>query len=151
MVVINLLNFVTWDVLKDNAKSKTQFLKRMEQEVLLTDVLPYIWGWTLGIALIILMQAYRLWRFGKKYPEIFKQETTIKDKQLCSQKNELQRQYHNQSMISISVIFVWIIGMVLICFSFDGNALTNQGWFILILAICIILWILSMIKRKPKS
>ena len=123
----------------------------MEQEVLLKDVLPYIWVWTLAIVCILSVLAYRLWRFGKKYPEIFKPDTTAEDKQLLIQKAELRRQYNNQSMISIAVIFVWTIGMVVICFGFAGSAPTIQGWGILVFAICIILWILSMIQRKPNS
>ena len=120
----------------------------MEQEVLLKDVLTYICVWTLAIACILLVLAYCLWQFGKKHPEIFQQDTAIRDKQKLLQKAELQRQYHNKSMLSISIIFVWIIGMILICFGFERSSLPTQGWFLLVFSVCCILWVLSLIKRK---
>lgn len=127
----------------------------MEHEVLLKDVLPYIWVWTLAIVAVLSVLAYRLWRFGKKYPEIFKPDTTAEDRQSRLQKAELRRQYNNQSIASLAFIFVWPVGMVVICFgsagSTLGSALTIQGWFMIVFAICIILWVLSMVQRKPKG
>lgn len=123
----------------------------MEQEVLLKDVLPYIWVWTVAIACILSVFAYRIWRFGKKYPEIFKPDTTSEDKQLRIQKAELRRQYNNKSMVSISIIFVWMIGIVVICLRIESKAPTSQGWFILSLAVLGILLILTSFIRKPKK
>lgn len=123
----------------------------MEPDVLLRDVLPYIWAWTLTIAFVLLILAYWLWRFGKQHPEIFQPYTTSADNQMRRQKAELQRQYNNKSMLSISVIFIWMIGMVVICFGFDGLQQTFQGWFIVVFAVLIIIWIVSMIQRKPKE
>lgn len=121
----------------------------MEQDILLKDVLPYIWAWTLTIAFVLLVLAYRLWCFGKQHPEIFQPDATSADKQMCRQKAELRRQYHNQSMISISFIFIWVIGMIAICFGFNGFQLTFQGWFVVGFAVLIIIWMLSMIQCKP--
>ncbi|MBR1605542.1 MAG: hypothetical protein IJ660_05505 [Alphaproteobacteria bacterium] len=121
----------------------------MKQEVLLSNVLPYIQVWTLTIISILLVLTYRIWRFGKQHPEIFQQNTAIRDKQKLLQKAELQRQYHNKSMLAISVIFVWIIGMAVICFGFERALLLIQGWFLLVFAACCILWVVSLIKRKP--
>ena len=126
-------------------------LKLMEQEVLLKDVLPYIWVWTVMIAFILLALAYHLWRLGKKYPEIFNSDTTAENSLSKIQKAELQRQYNNKSMLSITIIFVWMIGIVAICCGFDSSAMTKQGWFLLIFAICAILWILSLLQRKPRK
>ena len=123
----------------------------MKQEVLLSNILPYIQVWTLTIISILLVLTYRIWRFGKQHHEIFQQNTAIRDKQKLLQKAELQRQYHNKSMLAISIIFVWIIGMVVICFGFEKSSLPTQGWFLLVFAVCCILWVVSLIKRKPKS
>lgn len=123
----------------------------MGQEVLLKDVLPYMWYWTFVIALILLIQAYRLWRFGKKHPEIFQPDTTAEDKRLLFQKAEWRRCYQNQSMLSLSIAFVWIIGIVIISIGFDNASPHNQGWFLVGLSFFMILWVLSLIKRKPKE
>ena len=122
----------------------------MKQEVLLSNVLPYIQVWTLTIIWILLVLTYRIWRFGKQHPEIFQQDTAIRDKQKLLQKAELQRQYHNKSMLAISIIFVWIIGMVMICFGFERSS-QPQGWYLQALSVCTILWILSLLQRKLKK
>lgn len=123
----------------------------MEHTVLVKDVLPYIWVWTVMIAFILLALVYHLWRFGKKYPEIFNSDTTAEDNQSKIQKTELRRQYGNKSMLSISIIFVWVIGIVAICCGFDSSVMTRQGWFLLAFAACAILWILSSMRRKPRK
>ena len=123
----------------------------MKQDVLLRDVFPYIEIWTLLIAAILAALAYHIGCFGKKYPEIFRPDTTAEDKRLLLQKEELRRQYNNKSMMSFSVIFVWMIGMFLICFGFNGFASTMQGAFIFVFSVCILLWIVSLIQRKPKK
>ena len=120
----------------------------MKQEVLLSNVLPYIEIWTFAIIAVLSVLTYRIWRFGKQHPEIFQRDTAIRDKQKLLQKAELQRQYHNKSMLSISIIFVWIMGMVVICFGFEGTLLPTQGWFLLAFALCCLLWVLFLIKRK---
>ena len=90
-------------------------------------------------------------RFQKQHPEIFQPDTTADDKQWLHHKNELRRQYYNKSMLSISVVLVWMIGMVVICFGFDASAITNQGWFLLGFAVIVILWVLSMTQHKKQK
>ncbi|MBO6281957.1 MAG: hypothetical protein J6N49_05460 [Alphaproteobacteria bacterium] len=123
----------------------------METEVLAKDVLPYIQVWTLAIIFVLLILTYHLWHFGKKYPEIFQEDTSAEDQKIRLRKAELRRRYNNKSMLSISVIFIWMIGMVGICFGFESSALTAQGWGILALAVYAVLWVLSMLQRKPKK
>ena len=127
----------------------------MEHEVLLKDALPYIevWTvvWTVAIIAILLILACHIWRFGKKHPEIFQKDADTDEKNAASQKAELRRQYHNKTMISMSVAFIWAIGMLVICYAFDGSTLKNQAWFLLIIIVASVLWVLSMIKRKPQK
>jgi len=121
----------------------------MEQDVLLKDVLPYIEVWT-GIAIVVLLiSAYKLWNFSRKHPEIFQADKTSDTPAQRSEKAELRRQYNNKLVLYLSFIFVWVIGMVAICFGFNSFQLTFQEWSLLTLSVLIIIWILSMLKRKP--
>ena len=122
----------------------------MEKEVLLKDILPYIEVWTWTIILIMSVLVYQIWRFQKQHPEIFQSDTTAEDKRWLKEKAEMRRQYHNQAILSFSVVFVWMIGMVVICF-FAGSVSTTQGWFIVVFAVCAILWVLSLVQHKPKK
>ncbi|MBR1648016.1 MAG: hypothetical protein IJ689_00265 [Alphaproteobacteria bacterium] len=118
----------------------------MEQEVLLEDVLPYIQLWTLAVAAVLLVMSYRLWHFSKQHPEIFKADKTNDDKRASLEKADLRRRYNNESMLSLSVIFIWVIGMVLICFNFSSP--TPQGWFLLVFAVCAVLWVCMALKKN---
>ncbi len=123
----------------------------MKTEIMFADVRPYIMIWTYLIVAFLLVMLCYFWRFKKQHPEVFQPDTTADDKQWLHHKNELRRQYYNQSMLSISVVFVWMIGMVVICFGFDGSAITNQGWLLLCFAFVAILWVLSMMQQKIKK
>lgn len=123
----------------------------MKTEIMFADVRPYIMIWTGFVIMFLLTMIVYFRHFQKQHPEVFQPDTTADDKQRIAQKNELRRQYHNQSMLSISVVFVWMIGVVVICFGFDGSAITNQGWFLLGFAVIVILWVLSMMQQKIKK
>ena len=123
----------------------------MEHAVLVKDVLPYIEVWTIAIIAILSALACHIWRFGKKHPEIFLPDADTDKKDVAAQKEELCRQYHNKTMISMLIAFIWAIGMLVICYAFDGSTSKNQGWFMLIILAVIVLWVLSMIKRKPQK
>ena len=112
------------------------------------DVIPYIQVWTGVIIAILIMMLYHFRRFEKQHPEIFQPDITADDKQWLYQKAELRRRYHNKTMMAFAVVFIWMAGMVLICLGF---APTNQGWFMLIFAMFLILWVLSLMQRHPKK
>ena len=123
----------------------------MTQEILFKDILPYLQLWTGIVILILLISAYRIWRFGKQHPEIFQPDTTAESKDLRIRKAELRKLYNNKSMMSISVIFVWIIGVVLICYVFDFSAMDARGWFLLLFAVFAVLWVISSLQQKSKD
>ena len=123
----------------------------MKTEIMFADVRPYIMIWTGFVIMFLLTMIVYFRHFQKQDPEIFQPDTTADNKQRIAQKNELRRQYHNQSMLSISVVFVWIIGIVVICFDFDYSAISNQGWFLLGFAVIVILWVLSMTQQKKQK
>ena len=123
----------------------------MKTEIMFADVRPYIMIWTGFVIMFLLTMIVYFRHFQKQHPEIFQPDTTADNKQRIAQKNELRRQYHNQSMLSISVVFVWIIGIVVICFDFDYSAISNQGWFLLGFAVIVILWVLSMTQQKKQK
>ena len=123
----------------------------METEIMFADVRPYIMIWTYLIVAFLLAMLCYFWRFKKQHPEVFQPDTTADDKQWLHHKNELRRQYYNKSMLSVSVVFVWIIGIVVICFDFDYSAISNQGWFLLGFAVIVILWVLSMTQQKKQK
>lgn len=118
------------------------------QDVLLKDVLPYIQMWTGVIIAILIMVIYYFWRFERRHPEIFQPDTTADDKQWLHRKAELRRRYHNKAMMAFVVVFIWMVGLTLI---FLGFAPTNQGWFMLIFAVFLILWVLSLMQRESKK
>ena len=120
----------------------------MEQEILFKDVLPYIEIWTFAIVFLISALTYSIWRIGKKHPEIFKPDTTAENKQTLLQREDLRRQYNNKCMLSVSFVFVWMIGIAAICLCFDKSELTTQGWFILLFAAVAILWIWSITNKQ---
>lgn len=122
----------------------------MEHMVLFTDICPYIVVWTFVIILILLVFVCKIWRFGKKHPEIFRPDTTAEDKQMRIMKAELRRRYTNKLMQSLLLIFIWMIGVIAICFAPNSSTLSGQAWFILAYAMCGILWVLLFIQRKPK-
>lgn len=121
------------------------------KELLVKDVLSYIQIWTGMVIIFLLGIITHLWRFKRRHPEISEPDTTADDKQWLHHKNELRRQYYNKSMLSVSVVFVWIIGIVIICFDFDYSAISNQGWFLLGFAVIVILWVLSMTQQKKQK
>lgn len=123
----------------------------MEQEVLFKDVQLYIVGWTIFILFVLLVLTYRIQRFGKKHPEIFQPDNTREDKQKLLQKAEWRRQYHNQTMVAISTMFVWMIGIIVICLHFDSSTATGRSYFLLVFTALAGVWILSQIKRKQKK
>lgn len=123
----------------------------MKTEIMFADVRPYIMIWTYLIVAFLLAMLCYFWRFKKQHPEVFQPDTTADDKQKIAQKNELRRQYYNKSILSVSVVFVWIIGIVIICFDFDYSAISNQGWFLLGFAVIVILWVLSMTQQKKQK
>ena len=118
------------------------------QEILLKDVLPYIQMWTGVIIAVLIMVIYYFWRFERQHPEIFQPDTTADDKQWLYQKAELRRQYHNKTMMSFVIVFVWMLGMVLICLGFSP---TQSGWFMLFFIGLIILWVVSLMQHKSKK
>lgn len=122
----------------------------MEHEVLVRDVLPYIEIWTGFIIAILLLVTYHIWSLGKQHPEIFQPDTTAEDKQMRRQKAELRRQYNNQTIKALSLSFVWMIGMIIICFGFNSQSLTNQAWFILVVLSGGLLLMILLIHQKPK-
>ena len=123
----------------------------MKTGIMFADVRPYIMIWTYVIVVFLLAMLCYFWRFKKQNPEVFQPDTTADEKQWLQHKNELRRQYYNKSMLSISVVFVWMIGIVIICFDFDYSAISNQGWFLLGFAIIAILWVLSMTQQKKQK
>ena len=123
----------------------------MKTGIMFADVRPYIMIWTYVIIVFLLAMLCYFWRFKKQNPEVFQPDTTADEKQWLQHKNELRRQYYNKSMLSISVVFVWMIGIVIICFDFDYSAISNQGWFLLGFAIIAILWVLSMTQQKKQK
>ena len=120
----------------------------MRQDILVQDVIPYIQVWTGVIIAILIMMLYHFWRFEKQHPEIFQPDTTAERKQWRYQKAELRRQYHNRTMMSFVIVFVWMLGMMLICLGFSP---TRSGWFMLVFVGLIILWIVSLMHRHPKK
>ena len=114
-------------------------------EVLLKDVMLYIQIWTGAIIFFLFGMLYYFWRFKKQHPEVFQPDTTVEDKRWRQQKAELQRQYNNKVMLSLAVVFIWIIGMMLICNNF---ASTGRGWFLLVYALCAALWVMSLMRKK---
>ena len=121
----------------------------MKTEIMFADVRPYIMIWTGFVIMFLLTMIVYFRHFQKQHPEVFQPDTTADDKQWLHHKNELRRQYYNKSMLSVSVVFVWIIGIVIICF--DYSAISNQGWFLLGFAVIVILWVLSMTQQKKQK
>ena len=120
----------------------------MEQIVLVKDVIPYIQTWTFIIIVILIGFTYHIWRFGRRHPKTLKADTNAED---ARKKSELRRHYRNISMLALSTIFLWIIGMAIIFLKFDSSASTGQSWFLLIFAVFAIAWLLSFIQRRPKK
>ena len=123
----------------------------MKQDLLLREVLPFIGIWTLLIVVILVILIYHIWCFGKKYPEIFIPDTTTGSKCLLRQKAALRRRYNSKIMLYFSVIFIWMIGIVAICFGWNNSGHSLIGWFVLCISVCTILCLLSFIQRGRKK
>ena len=120
------------------------------EQILFLDVLPYIGVWTFANAFVLALLTYYFWRFGKKHPEIFQPDRKGEDQRQLLQKESLRQEYHNKSLIALSIIFVWMIGLVTIFFVFDPSTISIQEWFVLVVAICAVLLILSNMQGKSK-
>ena len=118
------------------------------ENILVKDVLPYMKIWTSIIIVFLFSVLFYLKKFKKHHPEIFQSDTTADNKRWLKQKAELRRQYHNMARLGLIASFVWIIGMMLICLHF---APLGRGWFLLVIALCAILWVLSLMQRKSKE
>ena len=116
----------------------------MEQEVLFKDVVPYLQLWSGSIVFVLLVMLYYLSRFRAQHPEIFQPDRLGGTKRYLSQKNELRRWYYNTSVLSIALMFVWAIGVMVICYGFSRERLFL---FMIIFLVIIILWVASFVKR----
>ena len=108
------------------------------------DVIPYVVAWSGIIVILLLLVLVRIRQFEQQHPEMNLQKTKADRKQEL-RKSELRRRYKNMVVYGFSLVFMWIIGLMLILTMFK---LTQRDWFILIFALCGLLWTLSGFKKS---
>ncbi len=118
------------------------------KEILFKDVVPYMQIWSSIILVVLIVLTYQIWRFSKKYPQIFMRDTTADSKQHLQEKAELRRIYHNKTMSFFVFVFVWMLGMFAICYGFAPD---NRSLYVSAIAFMFLLLVVSMMQRKPKK
>lgn len=112
------------------------------KNVMFCDVIPYICIWTGIFIIYLVVAAIRLARFAKRYPGIKENDP----QKITPEIQEAKRQYSNRSVIAFSMIFLWSIGIVVICCIPPTSA--TKTWPLLVVLLAMMMFVLSSFQRK---